>query len=315
MMVCVSGRVWAGVNSGAGSGGGVGGRLGGAWINKRGDVNDPGNSVGYDGYWFDLAGASEVTSSGLYMVRRRVYDPRLGRWLERDPIGYVDGMNLYQYTNSSPVVSLDPTGLSGWKPKLVHGPRWDVQVKEEPVTRKRHLWLHSTAGARDDSLHVDTQLQLIDTKKWNEMIFDKDPPMAPREFTHFKDLASIPNEVKFVCRVERTVHSNGITAARPVVHTLPQRLSADKTTRIFASPSGVKGLFSSTVSWYLHQQWDATRPSPTFQVDVSAGGGYSHTRSAQITVTAEKSGLGTSSVVEVSSASHAKTDLSHPSWI
>jgi uncharacterized protein RhaS with RHS repeats len=39
-----------------------------------------------------------------------MYDPKHGRWLQRDPAGYVDGMNLYQYTGSSPVVLVDPTG-------------------------------------------------------------------------------------------------------------------------------------------------------------------------------------------------------------
>lgn len=74
------------------------------------------------------------------------YDPKLGRWLERDPLGtapgstlrtirvgerpttapptprygtgtiypsrqYSDGMNLYQYVRSQPIVGLDPDGL------------------------------------------------------------------------------------------------------------------------------------------------------------------------------------------------------------
>lgn len=39
------------------------------------------------------------------------YDTTLGRWLEQDPIGYDDSMNLYQAYRSSPLVALDPTGL------------------------------------------------------------------------------------------------------------------------------------------------------------------------------------------------------------
>ena len=34
--------------------------------------------------------------SGLYYFRARYWDPALGRFIARDPIGYVDGMNLYQ---------------------------------------------------------------------------------------------------------------------------------------------------------------------------------------------------------------------------
>jgi len=40
-----------------------------------------------------------------------VYHPRLGRFLQRDPIGYEDGMGLYEYVTSQPTVSRDPEGL------------------------------------------------------------------------------------------------------------------------------------------------------------------------------------------------------------
>ncbi len=80
------------------------------WIDNPGDPNGPDNSIGYDGYVFDLAGATESTSTGLYMVRHRVYDPKLGRWLERDPMGYVNGLNLLQYVASNSLKLLDPEG-------------------------------------------------------------------------------------------------------------------------------------------------------------------------------------------------------------
>ena len=36
------------------------------------------------------------SESGLYYFRARYFDPSLGRFLARDPLGYVDGMNLYE---------------------------------------------------------------------------------------------------------------------------------------------------------------------------------------------------------------------------
>ena len=38
------------------------------------------------------------------------YDYSTGRWLQRDPIGYADGMNLYEYVKSNPCIGLDPRG-------------------------------------------------------------------------------------------------------------------------------------------------------------------------------------------------------------
>jgi|GEM_PF-2984866 len=47
----------------------------------------------------------------LQYNRNRYYDYHTGRWLTHDPLGYVDGMNLYQYVNSNPITNFDPYGL------------------------------------------------------------------------------------------------------------------------------------------------------------------------------------------------------------
>jgi len=48
----------------------------------------------------------------IYHVRHRAYDPELGRWTRRDPIGYVDGMALYEYVEGQVMRGVDPFGLS-----------------------------------------------------------------------------------------------------------------------------------------------------------------------------------------------------------
>jgi len=63
------------------------------------------NRVLFCGYWRD--GDTELDH-----VRRRFYHPTLGRWLTRDPLGYVDGMSLYEYVSSSPVAFSDPRGMA-----------------------------------------------------------------------------------------------------------------------------------------------------------------------------------------------------------
>ncbi len=62
------------------------------------------NRKGYAGYEHD-------ESIGMYHVRHRVYQPDLGRWMTRDPLGYVDGMGLYEYVRGMAVVGVDPQGL------------------------------------------------------------------------------------------------------------------------------------------------------------------------------------------------------------
>ncbi len=64
-----------------------------------------GNRKGYAGYEFDgvLNGAAGVDEKPVYHVRHRVLASDTGKWLQKDPMGYVDGMDLYEYFASNPM--------------------------------------------------------------------------------------------------------------------------------------------------------------------------------------------------------------------
>jgi len=62
------------------------------------------NEILYCGYRWD-------PETGLYHVRHRYYHPTLGRWGRRDPKGYLDDMNIYEYAAGAPVEAVDPLGL------------------------------------------------------------------------------------------------------------------------------------------------------------------------------------------------------------
>jgi RHS repeat-associated protein len=51
-------------------------------------------------------------STGLISFPYRTYDPDAGRFLQRDPSGYVDGENLYEYVGGNALGSVDELGLS-----------------------------------------------------------------------------------------------------------------------------------------------------------------------------------------------------------
>ncbi|MBA3935992.1 MAG: RHS repeat-associated core domain-containing protein [Planctomycetes bacterium] len=50
--------------------------------------------------------------TGLYYYRARTYDPCLGAFMARDPSGYVDGSNAYEYVKGNAWSFTDPMGLS-----------------------------------------------------------------------------------------------------------------------------------------------------------------------------------------------------------
>ena len=92
------------------------------------------NSVGYCGYIFN-------EDSGLYTVRFRTYSPTLGRWLERDPAGYVDGMGLYEYVRGGAIDAVDSWGLQTAPPIDDPGPfdlgwEWLVNPDDSPEQRE-----------------------------------------------------------------------------------------------------------------------------------------------------------------------------------
>ncbi|HVT90575.1 MAG TPA: RHS repeat-associated core domain-containing protein [Tepidisphaeraceae bacterium] len=80
------------------------------------------------------------------------YDPTLGRWIQTDPIGYDDGMNLYQMEKSNPVASLDPDGQKTEKHTAALSYKCEIKLS---------IGWHS-AGA-GGTIHSYIRIQRVDT--------------------------------------------------------------------------------------------------------------------------------------------------------
>ncbi|WP_229014247.1 RHS repeat-associated core domain-containing protein [Paraburkholderia gardini] len=57
-----------------------------------------------------LRSSEFVVHLGLYYYKARFYSPALGRFLQTDPVGTADDLNLYAYVGNNPVNYTDPTG-------------------------------------------------------------------------------------------------------------------------------------------------------------------------------------------------------------
>jgi RHS repeat-associated protein len=90
-------------------------------------MTDGGENVVWDAVYNPFGGVNSITGSatnnlrfpgqyfliedGLHYNWYRHYDPTLGRYIQPDPLGFVNGPTLYAYAKSAPLTEVDPDGL------------------------------------------------------------------------------------------------------------------------------------------------------------------------------------------------------------
>jgi hypothetical protein len=81
--------------------------------------------------------------------------------MQRDPAGYPDGINLYQYVRSQPTAYLDPQGLAAWKHTNWWNDRWKKKYRQFVASKAKQYM-----GRPEDCADL-TMLVLIDFAEKN----------------------------------------------------------------------------------------------------------------------------------------------------
>jgi RHS repeat-associated protein len=130
-------------------------------LNADFTLDNDGTDIGNTHFY---TGRERDPETGLQLNRNRFYAGYLGRWLQRDPIGYFGSpYNLYEYVHSSPLNSVDPSGM------VFHCAPWPEELADgRAVKESDGVWTYPNSRPRGYTLYCFgiTFFTKTDDGKW-----------------------------------------------------------------------------------------------------------------------------------------------------
>jgi RHS repeat-associated protein len=109
---------------------------------------------------FGYTGQTWLPELGLWYYKARIYSPTLGRFMQTDPMGYGDGMNIYAYVTGDPVGGTDPTGLLG---EACPGTLIPAACGDAAEAKRRLD--KATQESKSDEMHIDGDIPAQKSEK------------------------------------------------------------------------------------------------------------------------------------------------------
>lgn len=137
---------------------------------------------------FQYTGQIWIPELNLYHYKARLYSPTLGRFLQTDPVGYKDQVNLYAYVGNDPIDRRDPTGEK-------------VLVAGTPEERKELIRAIVAVAQSNKKLH-DRILTMINSKHVHTVEFAKGNTVSHNEafIPYYSENGSGSDSASFIRR-------------------------------------------------------------------------------------------------------------------
>lgn len=219
---------------------------------------------------YRFTGKERDEETGLSYHSARYYSPWLSRWINCDPTGVMDGVNVYQYSHCNPQFFVDPNGKQNQVANDTDPNNPNNYVSFEdfksgafgPYTEEglRTIWdeAHSSNSTSSDSHQLDAGV--VDTNSSQSTATQSEGYNEHELLSAARIWSNIPNAAVRITNplVDVAPTTFGLSAANPSAllspaeHALGQHLgSATGTPFISASmrPGGATGFQGSTRLW------------------------------------------------------------------
>jgi RHS repeat-associated protein len=125
-----------------------------------------------------FAGGKQDIVTGRLHFRNRDYDPTLGRWSSRDPIGFEGSpYNLYEYVDGNPIAKTDPTGLADCS-KCTQAEMDKLLRKIKDTADHTHIWEFQTNSCEKWATRFEKNLPELDSPCLKEQSLSWQPSNA-----------------------------------------------------------------------------------------------------------------------------------------